>query len=1030
MTAINSGALEQLCRELLAAAAPAEVRELLARHPWLLTAATAPRITALVRHKTQPADLWLKIGLLAGREFLQRCRETGVDRAIAAQSGWPLADHNPLQHLLMLPDTARPETRRQAARWALALVRPETEAEVWGLVQYNLGLAAQAEVNAGQPAAMEPAIDHFSSALTAWQTTALSPRFTGRALSNLGRLYLLRQDQNRGADLETALTYLRQALEVLPAEIAAGQPESARLVALTLLGDGYLQRLAGERRDNIELAIEHFAAALALAEANNQPAEAANLKHNLAVAYRLRLADKPARNYETALSYARQAYQYFKQQAMPAEWARASLELATILAHRQGGNRQGDLEQAIKFATDALAVYQPGAHLPQWLLAKMTLGNLYCEPVAGHQVYDGKRAIACFKEVIAQCDPTSMPIRWAEAQNNLGAVYAEQSRRPGDKAYRQAVACFEQASEIRTPETLPDQARRTALNWGNLTFRQRQWIEALRHYETALVAGEVLYQSSITPAGRRAELAENAGLAVNAAYSLAREHQFDRSLLVLDHSKTRLLAEALALSEAKLAVLPVEQQSKYQQAVERVRRREAEYHRLAEGGKAGLRSEREIIADLTEARAELKALIDVIRQDHPDFLPAGLDLAQLVSLIPAKGALIAPAVTGQGSIVFVVPAGVNTVTTDHILWLDGFTRANLHTLLIGTEADPGWLRVYLNRRSTPKVWDEVINSSIEQLNRQLVSPIVEKLAQLGVERGSPLLLLPQGGLGLLPLHAPLLDDYCVTYAPSGYALHAARQRLQARGDLTPSQPPPGRGRSTLLAVVNPTGDLPFAPAEGDVITPMVDPAQVTRLDGSAATLETVGHHLQPATCQLLHFSGHGFYDWDEVMQSGLVLADGELTLSRFISQANLGTVRLVTLSACETGITDISQSPDEFLGLPAGLMQAGAPAVVSTLWAVNDLSTMLLMERFYQHYLQDKLPLPEALRRAQLWLRDVTAGELLTYFEAEQDRVLSGKAKMCAEIINDQFVRFATLPTNNKPFSHPYYWAAFTFSGV
>lgn len=61
--------------------------------------------------------------------------------------------------------------------------------------------------------------------------------------------------------------------------------------------------------------------------------------------------------------------------------------------------------------------------------------------------------------------------------------------------------------------------------------------------------------------------------------------------------------------------------------------------------------------------------------------------------------------------------------------------------------------------------------------------------------------------------------------------------------------------------------------------------------------------------------------------------------------------RLVTLSACETGITDIRQSPDEFLGLQAGLLQAGAPTVVSTLWPVDDLSTMLLMERFYQNLL-------------------------------------------------------------------------------
>jgi CHAT domain-containing protein len=666
--------------------------------------------------------------------------------------------------------------------------------------------------------------------------------------------------------------------------------------------------------------------------------------------------------------------------------------------------------------------------LQQWLLAKMTLGNLYCEPVTGNAVYDSEQAITQFEEMLDHCDPDVFPIRWAEAQNNLGTVYAAQSRRPADKAYQQATACFERASTIRTPETLPDQARRTALNWGNLAFRHRQWPEALRHYETALAAGEVLYQSSVTPAGRRVELAESAGLAANAAYCLLRQQRFDRGLLVLDHGKTRLLAEALALSEANLSVLSAEQQQDYRTAVERVRLQETEFRRLADvastGGEAGAgaRSERDIVTDLTQARADLTTLIETIRQELPDFLPAGLELPQLLDLIPTGGALIAPVVTAQGSAIFVVPHGVNKVEADHILWLGEFTTSSLRELLIGTDGEPGWLRTYLENRSTPAIWWEAFNLALEEITRRLVNPIVDKLTELGVASEASLLIMPQGGLGLLPLHTPLIDDYCVTYAPSGYALHTANRRLRAKAE----------AKKSLLAVINPTEDLSFAPAEGNTIAALFDPAQVTRLDGGSATLDAVNKLLQPATRRLLHFSGHGFYNWEEALQSGLVLTDGPLTLNRLISQADLGAVRLVTLSACETGITDITQSPDEFLGLPAGLMQAGAPAVVSTLWAVDDLSTLLLMERFYQHYLQEDLSIPEALRQAQIWLRDVSARALVERFTVERQKMLSGSTGLLPpSVISEGYNRFKIdCKPEGRPFAHPFHWAAFTFSGA
>ena len=53
--------------------------------------------------------------------------------------------------------------------------------------------------------------------------------------------------------------------------------------------------------------------------------------------------------------------------------------------------------------------------------------------------------------------------------------------------------------------------------------------------------------------------------------------------------------------------------------------------------------------------------------------------------------------------------------------------------------------------------------------------------------------------------------------------------------------------------------------------------------------------------------------------------------------------------------------------LPAqGRKQAGAKAVLATLWPVADLTTVDLMRSFYHNHYELGLQLEEALRRAQL----------------------------------------------------------------
>jgi CHAT domain-containing protein len=228
-------------------------------------------------------------------------------------------------------------------------------------------------------------------------------------------------------------------------------------------------------------------------------------------------------------------------------------------------------------------------------------------------------------------------------------------------------------------------------------------------------------------------------------------------------------------------------------------------------------------------------------------------------------------------------------------------------------------------------------------------------------------------------------------------------------------------------VINPTGDLPFAPFEGEQIERLFPNKQSGTLPGSGATAEAIK---QSVACYL-HFAGHGFYRWEDPMQSGLFLADREaLTLAQIIGELNLDAIRLVTVPACETGLTDIVKAPDEYLGLPAGFLQAGAPAVVSILWAVNDLSTMLLIERFYDLHLNEGKELADAFRDAQIWLSNLTADELAERFGDEVESAMSGDPRIPLETASTAYVRFAFQDAANRPFAHPFHWAAFTFSGA
>jgi CHAT domain-containing protein/tetratricopeptide (TPR) repeat protein len=157
--------------------------------------------------------------------------------------------------------------------------------------------------------------------------------------------------------------------------------------------------------------------------------------------------------------------------------------------------------------------------------------------------------------------------------------------------------------------------------------------------------------------------------------------------------------------------------------------------------------------------------------------------------------------------------------------------------------------------------------------------------------------------------------------------------------------------------------------------------------------------------------------------SGIVLAganqpltgdhdDGILTALE-VGELDLRGTRLITLSACETGL-GATAGGEGVLGLQRALQLAGARTTVASLWKVSDDATRALMVCFYQNLWGKKLPVLEALRQAQLtMLRDGITPQKSSTGTGSEQRGLD----------------IAKVPAAPEKRLSPYYWGAFVLSG-
>jgi len=340
------------------------------------------------------------------------------------------------------------------------------------------------------------------------------------------------------------------------------------------------------------------------------------------------------------------------------------------------------------------------------------------------------------------------------------------------------------------------------------------------------------------------------------------------------------------------------------------------------------------------AIGEYQAFVDRVRKENLEqaslMTVEPVTVREVQALLPERTTLLEYLVTEQETVVWVVDR----------------TRVKAVRLPVPRSTLVTEVRALRNAIAEPSSIDAVQRHA-GSLHERLVAPARPHI------RHDRVLIVPHDVLHYLPfaaLRTPegrwLVEDYTLATVPSASVL----KYLGAKGK---------DASARALVVGNPDVgpglNLPWAEREAQAVGEQYPGATVLlRRDATESAAKALS-----GTAGLLHFAMHGVLNERDPLSSALLLTpdgqeDGRLEV-REIFRLDLN-ARLVVLSACETGLGKLSKG-DELVGLQRAFLYAGTPAVITTLWKVEDRATYELMREFHSQ-LKGQGP-AHALRQAQ-----------------------------------------------------------------
>lgn len=346
--------------------------------------------------------------------------------------------------------------------------------------------------------------------------------------------------------------------------------------------------------------------------------------------------------------------------------------------------------------------------------------------------------------------------------------------------------------------------------------------------------------------------------------------------------------------------------------------------------------------ELADNQVEYDKILDKIRHGEPSY-------NEMISADPVNAADLQKVLDNKSA------ALVYWISDEKIiLWI--ITPGDIYCTSV--TIDYGSLSELIGKTRSAIEGNDIVKSAagLKSLYNILIHPAEDRIKQF-----TSLVIIPNGPLHFLPFQALisgtgeyLVQRYNIIYSPSAGVQILCSGHQSAHGS---------KFFGTALADISVGGKpgLPGTEMELNKILPLFQ-ARLSAF-GKDATETFVKKNA--GNFDFIHFATHGSCNFSQPLYSCLYFPqgpddDGKLNVYEVL-EMNLN-AKMVTLSACETGLGNLSQG-DELVGLSRAFLFAGSSSVVVSLWAVADYPTSLLMSSFYRN-LKDH-PAQEALTMAQ-----------------------------------------------------------------
>ena len=650
--------------------------------------------------------------------------------------------------------------------------------------------------------------------------------------------------------------------------------------------------------------------------------------------------------------------------------ARARFALATLAAQRHLRQPEPDgRARPLALAREALAAAEKAGSKT---LEAMSL-RLVAD-VLGDAHEERREAEQYLWRCLTLADELGMPERriacLSTRAQRLAKVDPAAANRDSDAALRLA-------SEHGNPHYLIRAMRGHAM----VAIHTRPLPDALRHAERALDAVEALRELQRDAPGQAELFAHwasdyhqlagwtlEAGGATGKAPEVAPREAMERAFRVSERLRARTLLDSLVASRA-LADSP-DALDRQTARTDVQRRLTAVQRRLLEPGLAA------------SARDEALKELQELERSERDLRPAPRHGATEFAALEAVERGLAP---DEALLAFLVGADRNADgESTGGAWVLAVTRegTRVHRIPERARLAPavGLFTGLIERRDGSEAGTAAV------LHAQLLAPALAGLPP-GVRR---LLLVPDGPLHDLPFAAlreradgaPLVARYELALVPSASLWRYWRQQppLPPGGEaLVLADPDRGSGARVALArggegggvfaEAAQLGALPEARWEGHAVENALQETQVVpRLLVGAGASERALKTANLASVRVLHLAAHAVVDTEAPERSALVLAPGAeeedgILQPREIAELQLGGA-LVVLSSCHSASGAVLPG-EGVLSLARAFFEAGARAVVASLWPLRDDEAAWLASRYYQH-LARGMSASAALRAAQL----------------------------------------------------------------